>query len=148
MKASLLVFVAFASSIYGRIARTSYKDAVYLGQIDDARNVVKYIGIPYAQPPVGKLRLQPPRPLVSTARTADASKDTSNKCYGIENHLLRIGSEDCLALDIVRPNGDFNHLLPVYFFIHGQVISDINYCCAKNQLTPSAVISIGEISQM
>ncbi|KAG9231565.1 putative lipase 1 [Amylocarpus encephaloides] len=52
--------------------------------------------------------------------TVDTSKPTSNKCFGIENNLLCTCSEDCLALDIIRPSTATNKShLPVFVFLHG-----------------------------
>ena len=40
----------------------------------DENGVKTWLGIPYAQPPVGKLRWQPPQPLAPTDKTFDAKK--------------------------------------------------------------------------
>jgi carboxylesterase type B len=118
MKQSLLLFTALSLTVYGRTF-VGINKVLYVGAQDADLCVDKFVGVPYAQPPVGKLRLQPPQPLKITTGTVDASSPTSAKCYGIENYLLRAGSEDCLTLDIVRPTAKFDHLLPVYVFIHG-----------------------------
>lgn len=118
MKGLLLLFAAFGLSVYGK-AVVKYKDVVYTGCSNHTLKVDRYIGIPYARPPVGKLRLQSPLPIAMREGCVDASHPTSSKCYGIENYLLRPGSEDCLTLDIIRPTGRIHRMLPVYVFLHG-----------------------------
>ncbi|EPE29756.1 alpha/beta-Hydrolase [Glarea lozoyensis ATCC 20868] len=126
MKASLLVIAGLALSVFGRRPIVCGEDAgvcqaVYRGLRNDKLKIEKYVGIPYAQPPVGKLRLQPPKPLAHMAAppTVDASKPTSKQCYSLANLNSATASEDCLTLDLVMPVGTFDHLLPVYVFLHG-----------------------------
>ena len=73
--------------------------------------------IPFAKPPVGELRWKAPRDPEPWEGIRDGSK-FCDKCTqysffgGIE------GKEDCLYLNIWRPNSNENRL-PVYFWIHG-----------------------------
>ncbi|XP_068630895.1 carboxylic ester hydrolase-like [Battus philenor] len=77
-------------------------------------------GIPYAQPPVGKLRFKAPVQLEPWEGIRDAiehgpvcpQKETNGeKCY--------MGSEDCLYLNVYTRSLDRNAKLPVMVFIHG-----------------------------
>lgn len=77
-----------------------------------------FFGIPYAQAPVGNLRLQRPASLSSSWTGVRTALN-----YGLPCHSFRAGdgpgSEDCLKLTVVRPSGTFDHDLPVAVFFHG-----------------------------
>lgn len=82
-------------------------------------HVSSYLGIPYAQPPVGALRWKPPV-VVTPASKIDATKfgaDCSQRSPYPET-LGNGNSEDCLYLNIWVPN-DIKKPLPVIVFIHG-----------------------------
>ena len=84
-------------------------------------NYDEYLGIPYAAPPVGDLRLMPPQPAASWSGVRDATQ-FGDRCVqgsgwdpGYENPIL---TEDCLYLNVyvphhVSPGG------PVLTWIHG-----------------------------
>ena len=77
--------------------------------------LVRFLGIPYAQQPKGELRFR-------RAREADAwdgvlKADHYTDAAPQFDHGMRMGSEDCLSLNIVRPAG--GDRLPVYVWIHG-----------------------------
>ncbi len=76
-------------------------------------------GIPYAKPPVGDLRYQPPEPPGCSEVTLVA--DTfANECPQLESGKV-VGNEDCLYLNVWergQPPG-FGNPRPVMFFIHG-----------------------------
>ncbi|KAJ6484385.1 extracellular triacylglycerol lipase precursor [Mycena vitilis] len=79
-------------------------------------NLEFFGGIPYAEPPVGSLRLKPPVPL------GDLGSSTFNASqYG--SICLQPGkpsAEDCLTINIFRPAGlNTTDALPVMAFIHG-----------------------------
>jgi len=73
------------------------------GLYDPSFGTDAFIGIPYAQPPVGTLRLQPPLPIDKDQGDLNVTGPASNKCFQIQNSPSLDGSEDCLALDLVRP---------------------------------------------
>ncbi|KAK0467016.1 extracellular triacylglycerol lipase precursor [Desarmillaria tabescens] len=76
-------------------------------------------GIPYAEPPLGALRLQPP------VLKADLGVETFNASeFGLA--CLQAGlpvdaiSEDCLTINVLRPSGtSHNASLPVLFWTYG-----------------------------
>ncbi|MFA7416245.1 MAG: carboxylesterase family protein [Rhizobium sp.] len=73
-----------------------------------------WLGIPYAAPPVGKLRWEAPRPVKSWRRTLQA--DTYGpSCFQPDIEFV---SEDCLTLNVFRPAGA-DGPLPVMVWIHG-----------------------------
>jgi para-nitrobenzyl esterase len=83
----------------------------------EGEDTLAWRGIPYAKPPVGDLRWKAPRDPDSWKVTLKAF-DFGSECtqYGITG-LIK-GSEDCLYLNVWRPQSDEDNL-PVYFWIHG-----------------------------
>jgi carboxylesterase type B len=83
-----------------------------------------FLGIPYAQPPVGDLRLRRPRPFNESLDTFQAT-DYSPLCFNVPTAGQSDGSgieqsEDCLTINVVRPaNASSQNPLPVMFWIHG-----------------------------
>lgn len=77
-------------------------------------------GIPFAAPPVGKLRWKPPQPVVSWQGVRASLKQPASCIQNDQgwNHAdVLIGREDCLTLDVRTPSmtGKF----PVLVWIHG-----------------------------
>ncbi|KAJ8673055.1 hypothetical protein QAD02_004316 [Eretmocerus hayati] len=97
---------------------------------ENGRKYAAYEGIPYAKPPMGKLRFEDPVALRNPFRRLSATKK-SGVCaqyYDVPpgkdgqpvlNGSLQ-GTEDCLYLNIYVPElEDPKKLMPVIFFIHG-----------------------------
>lgn len=83
----------------------------------------KFLGIPFAQPPVGELRWQDPLPAKTWSGVRDAtsySKPCAQPDLGDWNrHDAETGVEDCLYLNVVVPEWPVKKPLPVMFWIHG-----------------------------
>ena len=92
-----------------------------------------WLGIPYAEPPVGNLRWRAPKPAKKWSGTFNALK-LGNVCTqlgtqmgGVDEDFFDkpIGSEDCLYLNIWAPEftpkqiATEKNRLPVMFWIHG-----------------------------
>ena len=84
-------------------------------------------GIPYASPPVGRLRWQPPRELSHSHGTCwngtFSGKTYGNFCYQYETDTTFYGSEDCLYLNIFTSTLKKNAKLPVMVWVHGGAYS-------------------------
>ena len=102
--------------------------------------VDSFKGIPYAQPPVGPLRLKPPRPITSNLGTVIAtgipracpqfltSTNSSLLPVDVVTELTDTGvfqalsdaGEDCLTVNVQRPsNATSNSSLPVVYWMFG-----------------------------
>ncbi|XP_054166232.1 cholinesterase-like [Oppia nitens] len=99
------------------------------------KNVNQYLNIPFAEPPVGRLRFAKPEPLkVPKTDIIDGTK-LGNSCIqstepGFEEIFGGLAlNEDCLVLNVWSPNGnnantgDNNQLKPVMFWIYGGGLS-------------------------
>lgn len=104
--------------------------------VDDSAASGTYFwkGVPFAQPPVGALRWQPPAEPVAWQGERDARQFGSaclqiGRIYGpgannrFDDTIAAtlgqpVGSEDCLTLNIWRPAGA-TEKLPVLLFVHG-----------------------------
>ncbi|XP_001650480.3 venom carboxylesterase-6 [Aedes aegypti] len=84
-----------------------------------------FIGIPFAQPPVGKLRFANPVPVEPWREHGDYNASVEKSMCVQKNELLPVaaamGSEDCLYLNVYRPKiqNTSKSVLPVMVYIHG-----------------------------
>ena len=79
--------------------------------------VLGYLGIPYAAPPVGKLRWMPPQPHGMFSGVFDANR-FGNFCTQPNGTGHTTGAEDCLTLNVFTPT-QVRAPLPVMVWIHG-----------------------------
>jgi para-nitrobenzyl esterase len=126
----VLVFISMNSMADDDTLRHSAAGPIK-GQAD-ANGALSWLGIPYAQPPVGELRWKAPRAL-KPFDTVFAATQFGDMCTQLGTPLLdidpslygkAIGSEDCLYLNIWSPptqtvKDQESHLLPVMVWVHG-----------------------------
>eukprot|EP00918_Siedleckia_nematoides_P052807 GHVU01115329.1.p1 GENE.GHVU01115329.1~~GHVU01115329.1.p1 ORF type:complete len:208 (+),score=16.64 GHVU01115329.1:442-1065(+) len=86
-------------------------------------DVTRFLGIPFAEPPVEKLRFMPPQPVKQWTETLDALKQKLS-CIQVAV-MLALGNlgpfgEDCLYLNIITP-GNASQITnkPVLVYIYG-----------------------------
>lgn len=83
-----------------------------------ADGVDRFLGIPYAAPPVGSRRWQPPAPASAWSGPRSAATYGS-RCLQSPTSTGPGMSEDCLYLNVYAPERRTNRPLPVMFWIHG-----------------------------
>ncbi|KAF8934331.1 hypothetical protein BGZ47_010420 [Haplosporangium gracile] len=112
-----------------------------IGQVQGWRdqNSFRFLGIPYAEAPIGERRFAPSVPKASFTTTYDASQygnvcpQTSKSTGPVPTVLAMIKNvapedEDCLNLNVYTPSlkGDGMAPLPVMFYIHGGGFSNFS----------------------
>ena len=80
--------------------------------------VQTFLAMPYAAPPVGPLRWRPPAPAPAWLTPRDATR-RGPACPQPQEGFVRVTSEDCLTLNLWRPEGPQKAKLPVVVWIHG-----------------------------
>jgi para-nitrobenzyl esterase len=124
----VFIFIAPAQAWnnQGPIAKTDY--GKLKGYVDEDKEVLVWKGVPYARPPVDEFRWKAPEDPDPWNGVRDATLP-ANKCTQLftTKEWIRTGvvdpesSEDCLYLDIYRPERPTYRYerLPVYVWIHG-----------------------------
>ncbi|WP_221796556.1 carboxylesterase/lipase family protein [Oceanobacter mangrovi] len=116
---------------YSDIVQTTSGPVV--GRRIEALDLSAWLGIPYAQPPVGNLRFKPTVPVKPWIEVREALKfsppsmqvcfpdmDVSDFVDQPQQPALGcIGSEDSLTLNVWRPNAASQHKRPLFIWIHG-----------------------------
>jgi len=94
-------------------------DGAVKGSASDG--VVAFKGIPFAAPPVGALRWRPPQPVTawSGVRPTTSFVHDCMQTSGANSGLTVTPSEDCLYLNVWRPQNSNGKNLPVMVWIYG-----------------------------
>lgn len=119
-----------ATSAFSPLLRPT-QNGFITGAADSATGAYAWMGVPYAKPPVGSLRWAPPVDADfwgsrETLRFGNACPQVAgyyDMPFPFSSDLQAksgqvVGSEDCLTLNIWRPNTTETNL-PVMFYIHG-----------------------------
>lgn len=105
----------------------------------------EFLGIPYAAPPVGELRWQPPQPHANWSKPLDATM-FANHCPQVASPFgVASTTEDCLFLNVFTPslnNGrSRTHARPVMVWIHGGafVVGE------SDDYDPTQMVKLGDV---
>ena len=96
--------------------------------------MVVFSGIPYAEPPIGDLRWQPPVPTKGWNGTKDGSISAPQCVQGFPDpepghdlmgpgNSAMFGQEDCLTLNVYTTDTSPDEMLPVFVWFHGGGLS-------------------------
>ena len=84
-----------------------------------ANGTERWLGIPFAQPPVGALRFKAPVPVKSPSDGVTNATPFGNACPQRISNLGAPISEDCLYINVWRPQGTSpSEKLPVLAWIY------------------------------
>lgn len=87
------------------------KNGTYAGKYVAEWEQDQFLGIPFAQPPVGALRFARPKSIVSAFNGTKLATEYGYSCYQYSNPTFNL-SEDCLTLNgighLITQNGIFN----------------------------------------
>jgi para-nitrobenzyl esterase len=128
MIALLLVFACAGLSALPPASPVKTNGGAVSGVATADGAVMSFKGIPYAAPPVGKLRWRAPEDAAAWQGTRDADHFGASCIQGPNNEFLPWTkefmyvtpvSEDCLFLNIWTQKADASARLPVLVFIHG-----------------------------
>ncbi|CAG2117207.1 unnamed protein product, partial [Medioppia subpectinata] len=135
---------------------------VVRGQTIDVLGVSidQFLGIPYAEPPVGRLRFAKPEPIKTPKPDIIDATKPKNACIQNVSPLAPniTLSEDCLVLNIWTPNAGNNNtnksqLKPIMFHIHGGGLAsgsiflglDSNVLATRGVVYASAAYRLGQL---
>lgn len=104
----------------GKVPTVRIRNGTLAGLHSTTYNQDFFLGVPYAQPPVGGLRFRTPQPINKTYNGNLETTEYAPSCVGYGGDDIGYPvSEDCLYLNIIRPCGYDHHALPVGLWIHG-----------------------------
>jgi para-nitrobenzyl esterase len=102
--------------------------------------VDEFLGIPYAAPPVGALRWQPPQPTASWSGVRDATRFAPHCPQPAGPFGQASTSEDCLFLNVFTPSHQqAGSHFPVMVWIHGGALVSGE----SNDYDPAALVADG-----
>jgi para-nitrobenzyl esterase len=145
---ALALLCGLIGSVQAKPKADGAPDFVIGGTTDGAvlglreNGVIKFLGIPYAKPPVGALRWMPPQPVAKWAGVRRAYK-FGPTCAQITTLGPFAGppnsNEDCLYLNVFTQ--DTKAKLPVLVWIHGGGYFD----GASNDYDPTKLVTKGKL---
>lgn len=104
----------------GCVPTVTLQNGTYNGVYSSTYGQDFFLGVPFAQPPLGELRFRIPQPLNSSWEGSRNATAYYPECVGYGGDQIGYEvNEDCLALNVIRPSGYEGQLLPIGVWIHG-----------------------------
>jgi hypothetical protein len=110
---SFFLFTAFAWTTSAASPKATTLNGTYVGKNLPSWDQDAFLGIPYAQPPVGDLRFKWPQSLDSSFKEERTATEYGDSCMQYTQNWTM--SEDCLSLNVIRPAGKPKKPLPVLY---------------------------------
>lgn len=124
IKSKLKIVVSIAIVLLSLTANAGDTVKIKQGTLrgQTTKGITSFLGIPFAKPPIGDLRWRAPQEPESWTGIRLANTFCSDCIQGIRPGLFegrKEPSEDCLYLNVWRPEKDFDEPLPVMVWIYG-----------------------------
>jgi triacylglycerol lipase len=97
-----------AQNVSSNAPTVTLKNGSYYGRYEPSYGVEYFLGMPFAQPPVGDLRFRVPQPLNATWAGTRNATQFGPECIGYGGDTIAAGnrvSEDCLTINVVKSHG-------------------------------------------
>ncbi len=106
-------------------------------------STTEFLGIPYAAPPVGPLRWEPPQPAATWSGVLAATQFAQNCAQPASPFGVASTSENCLYLNVYAPSGRTGAAakLPVMVWIHGGALD----WGESNDYDPAGLVAHGVV---
>jgi triacylglycerol lipase len=120
--AACLVLLLSATSVtahnYGNVSSSivptvTVKNGSYYGRYDPSYGTENFLGMPFAQPPVGNFRFRVPQSLNTSWSGVRNATEFGYECIGYGGDTVAAGnrvSEDCLTINVIKTHGSGNDL--------------------------------------
>ncbi|OSX62566.1 hypothetical protein POSPLADRAFT_1142177 [Postia placenta MAD-698-R-SB12] len=123
-------------------------------QGNTSRSVTSFLGMPYAQPPLGNLRFAPPQApeafdgvRLATSYGAACLQQTGSPPQGLTIKLSSLAdvSEDCLFVNVLTPAAvNTSNKLPVLFWVYGGAFVEGSSASNPGNIIVERSITLGE----
>ncbi|KAI0783330.1 alpha/beta-hydrolase [Abortiporus biennis] len=133
-----LVFPVLASLSVSLDVRTT---SGFFRGLSISNGTERWLGIPFAQPPVGALRFKAPAPITRPASNLTVASTFGDACPQVPSASLGAPqSEDCLFLNVWRPSGTATDAkLPVLVWFYGGAF--MNGAASDHSFDPTRIIN-------
>ena len=143
---NLTVNSTILNTLNGKIKGACYDVTVNYGSKNpETSQVLTWLSIPYAQPPVGSLRFKEPLPIKSWSHVVDGTQ-WPNMCIqpGLRTKKM---SEDCLYLNLFVPYNtntkNSSNKYPIYLHVHGGSLRKGS--SVDDRLEPSTLVALSNV---
>lgn len=107
----IFLIAAVACGIEAATPTARTVNGTYTGKVMSAWDQDAFLGMPFAQPPIGPLRFRWPQ---SIEESFDGKRNATEYGYSCMQYGQNLTlSEDCLTMNVIRPSGHFDEPLPV-----------------------------------